>query len=91
MVFGKCDNNLSIKLNDVTLKRVVCSKHLGTILSSKPKDDMVAYKDGLSVAPRTTYGLLSTGNKKTPVNTTSAVKVYKQQALPRMLYGTEVS
>ncbi len=29
--------------------------------------------------------------KKTPVNPTSAVKVYKQQALPRMLYGTEVS
>ncbi len=30
--------------------------------------------------------------KKTPViNSTSAVKVYKQQALQRMLYGTEVS
>ncbi len=29
--------------------------------------------------------------KKTPVNPTSAVKVYKQQALPRMLYWTEVS
>ncbi len=48
MVFGKCDNNLSIKMNDVTLKGVVCSKHLGTILSSKPKDDVVAYEDRLS-------------------------------------------
>ncbi len=73
-------------MNNVTLK------HLVTILSSKSKDDVVAYKDCLSVARRTTYGLLSIGDKKkTPVNPTSAVKVYKQQALPRMLYGTEVS
>ncbi len=83
MVFGKCDNNLSIEMNDVTWKRVVCSKHLGTILSSKPKDDVVAYKDCLSVARRTTYG--------TPGNPTSAVMEYKQQALPRMLCGTEIS
>ncbi len=64
MVFGKCDSNLSIKMKDVTLKNVVCSKHLGTILSSKPKDDVVAYEHCLSVARRTTYGLLSIGDKK---------------------------
>ncbi len=29
--------------------------------------------------------------KKTPVNPTSAVMVYKQEALPTMLCGTEVS
>ncbi len=68
-------------MNDVTLKHVVCSKHLGTILSSKPKDDVVANEDLLSVARMTTYGLLSIGDKKTPVNPTSTVKVYKQQAL----------
>ncbi len=92
MVFGKCDNNLSIKMNDVTLKHVDSSKHLGTILSSKPKDDVIAYEHRLSVACRTTYMFSSLlVIKKTPVNPTSAVKVYKQQALPRMLCGTEVS
>ncbi len=64
MVSGKCGNNLSIKMNDVILKLVVSSKHLGTILSSKPKDDVVAYEDRLSVACMTTYGLLSIGDKK---------------------------
>ncbi len=73
MVFGKCDNNLSIKMNDVTLKDVLCSKHLETILSSKPKDDVVTYEDRLSVARRTTYGLLSIGDKK------------KLQSIPHLL------
>ncbi len=80
-----------IKMNDATLKHVVCPKHLGTILTSKPKDDVVAFEDRFSVLHRTTYGLLSIGGKKNPHNPTSAVKVYKQQALPRMLCGTEVS
>ncbi len=78
-------------MNDVTLKFVVCSQHLGTILSLKPKDDVVAYEDRLSVARRTKYGLLSISDKKTPVNPTSTVKVYKQQALLRMLCGNEAS
>ncbi len=81
MVCGKCGNNLSIQMNEVTCKHVICSKHQGTILSSKLKDDVVTYEDRLSVARRTTYGLLSIGDKKTPVNPTSSVKVYTKDAM----------
>ncbi len=79
------------QMNDVTLKRVEYSKHLGTILLSTPKEDLVTHDARLSVGRRSTYGFLSTGDKRTPVNPTSAANVYKQQALPRMLCGSEGS
>ena len=92
MVWGKdTDSNVDVKLGSHSLTLVPSIKHMGITLISDNKLETGVINTRISAATSVVFASRGIGSYEAPVPPTILSKIYWTVAVPRMVYGLEVT